>query len=122
MKTCSYCKKEVLETQEYCSKFCKIQAQKYQCTLERWKSVFTVILFAGILGVLSGVGITFFRLSFGLFVLGGALLLMGITFIGMPFAPLEFWAKHGIEQSKQIIRVLGILTAICGGIFIWTAI
>ncbi len=122
MKTCSYCKKELLETQVYCSKFCKTQAQKYQRTLKRWKSVFSVILLAGILGVLSGIGMTFFRLSFGLFVLGDALLLMGITFIGMPFAPPEFLAKHGIEQSKQIIRVLGILTAICGGIFIRTAI
>lgn len=121
MKKCSYCAKELLQGQEFCSDYCKAETRKYQMLLERRKPLFGVVLLISILGVSAGIIMALLNMPFAFFILSCALLLLGISSMVLPFAPPELLEKQGIERAKQIVRVLGILTAVCGVIFLWMA-
>lgn len=119
MKKCSYCNKELLQGQELCNSFCKTQAQKYQRFFERWKTCFAVLSLVGMLLALAGAVMAFFDVPFAFCVLGGSLVLLGAALLLFPFAPPKLLEKHGIERSRQIIQVAGIITAVCGGVFLY---
>lgn len=109
MKKCEYCGRE-LESYHlmYCrDSDCEKKAERFYERRQKTETVFGVINIAGVVVIMIGLIMAVFSPVVGNFLVAGALVVLGVTIIAMPYAPESFYKKWRIKKTGNIVRVFG---------------
>ncbi len=106
MKKCEYCAKEISYHEMYCSDECQDGANKYYELREKYQKPYSII--NGIFVI--AVGICIFLYSFmrdvGAIGGGSALVILGIMYFLLPFAPDVMIHKYKLKKSILITKII----------------
>ena len=106
MKKCEYCAKEISYHEMYCSDECQDGANKYYELREKFQKPYSII--NGIFVI--AVGICIFLYSFmrdvGAIGGGSALVILGIMYFLLPFAPDVMIHKYKLKKSILITKII----------------
>ncbi|WP_407382583.1 DUF2116 family Zn-ribbon domain-containing protein [Ruminococcus sp.] len=106
MKKCEYCAKVISYHEMYCSDECQDGANKYYELREKFQKPYSII--NGIFVI--AVGICIFLYSFmrdvGAIGGGSALVILGIMYFLLPFAPDVMIHKYKLKKSILITKII----------------
>ena len=106
MKKCEYCAKEISYHEMYCSDECQNGANKYYDLREKFQKPYAVI--NGIFVI--AVGICIFLYSFlrdvGAIGGGSALVILGVMYYLLPFAPDVMIQKYKLKKAIFITKII----------------
>ena len=116
MKKCEYCAKEISYHEMYCCDECQNSANKYYDLREKFQKPYSVI--NGIFVI--AVGVCIFLYSFvrdvGAIGGGSALMILGLMYFFLPFAPDVMIHKYKLKKSLLITKIIAAVIFGLGGI------
>ena len=106
MKKCEYCAKEISYHEMYCSDECQNSANKYYDLRERFQKPYAVI--NGIFVIAVGVCIFLYSFVRDVGAIGGAsaLMILGLMYFFLPFAPDVMIHKYKLQKSLFIAKII----------------
>ena len=108
MKKCRYCGKELDSDLEFCSNECENSNRKI-IEIDRHKIKYFI------LGIILGFLVMFYGVvSSRNCMIGGGIIVMGITVVLLPFTTPETIALFGNKKSRFIGRILGMILIAVG--------
>ncbi len=119
LKKCEYCSKELESYHlQYCKdSSCEELAMKFYQTRTRFEKLFGIINIICILAIMAGLIAAMFAPVFGNYIVAGALLILGITVIILPFAPDSFYRQYKIKKTTRLVRIFGFVLLAAAVVF-----
>lgn len=122
MKQCEYCGRE-LDSYHlmYCKDSdCEQMANSFYEKRRSTENIFGVINVVMIILIMAGLIVAVFSPVIGNFIVAGALIVLAVTVLIMPYAPESFYKKWRIKKTTRIVRIFGLLLIV--GAFVFAAL
>lgn len=114
MKKCEYCAKEISYHEMYCCDECQNSANKYYDLRDKFQKPYAVV--NGIFVIAIGVCIFLYSFLRDIGAIGGAssLMILGLMYYFLPFAPDVMIQKYKLKQSIKITKIIAVIIFLLG--------
>ena len=106
MKRCDYCAKEITYHEIYCCDECQLATNRFYDKQEKFQKVFNVINGVFVLGI--GIFLFLYPLlpDAAIFGIAGCLLILGVTYLLLPFPVDTMLRRFKLKKSVFITRII----------------
>ena len=106
MKKCEYCAKEISYYEMYCQDECQTKANRFYDLKEKFQKPFSIL--NGVFVLALGIFLFVYSFARGIGAIGGSvsLMILGITYLFLPFPPEVMIQKYKLQKSIKITRII----------------
>ncbi len=117
MKICEFCGKEIDYNHAFCSDECEEETFQYHKKRKKYQTIFSTISVICFILIMVGafIGLISQELKFGLLISSPGALILGITYILLPYYGIEEQIhKQGLRKGRKTMILLGLIVALIG--------
>lgn len=117
MKICEFCGTGIDYNHAFCSDECEEQTFQYHKKRKKFQTLFSTISLLCFITIMVGtfIGLLAQELKYGLLIASPGALLLGITYILLPYYGIEEQIhKKGLRKGRKTMRLIGLIVALIG--------